>query len=844
LRHLRHQLLFAAASLVLTLAGATAQQFDDGLTKQHLPYHPLDAGQPRTIDYDKDGDADVLIRLGTALHLWRNDGKAVFTDDTAGRLPALGPAEFPGPTAVADVDGDLDPDFVCVVDWHIRLYRNNGFGVFADVTNGTIPTRPEPMSAVAFTDVDGDGDQDLLSCRPGAFMTAGLLFLFRNGGSGVFTFAGAWSNTTATFAMELADFDRDGRLDALLIGGSPTVMFANANGSYTAVPLAGIGGASSGAVGDLDGDQAPDLVLGYTGDWFHCLYAGNRTFTVVFHAQGEATAIGTLDADGDGDLDVLLGSSSERLPDRLLLNNGAASFTASTAFEAGPESRTTNILVADLDGNGRSDALLSVQGYSRLYLAGGSSGLVLANRARLPVGYSIPTDLVAADFDGDGDRDLITLQEWVNAPARVFRNDGTGQFVHDPSAVPILPSRGKAIAAGDLDGDGDMDAAVATSSAALYLINDGAGHFVVRQGPAASGSVFAIALTDVDGDSDLDAVLGGSGRRMEINDGQGFFTIAAANRLPAIASWTSAIVAGDVDGDGDVDLVFGNYEQDSLLRNNGSGTFLDDAVASLPPDSGFTHGLALVDLDGDGDLDLFQAKTALGASSGRDTLSWNDGTGHFVAAAAAALPTYEEPSTGVVAGDVDRDGDVDLVVGEGGLYRLFLNAGGGQFTEATTRMPRPPTSGRPICLVDLDRDADLDLAVLGTITFPTIHAGLHHQLRAPLLALRGRRFDLEVLARPGYGTSPASAAIVIGWQLAPAPILVPPFGTFLLAPASLQDLIPWVTLDPVTGRGTYSFVAPTDPGFLGFPFHAQAFVFDAAGIDAHLTGMTSDTIHW
>ncbi len=223
---------------------------------------------------------------------------------------------------------------------------------------------------------------------------------------------------------------------------------------------------------------------------------------------------------------------------------------------------------------------------------------------------------------------------------------------------------------------------------------------------------------DLDGDVDLYVVNGATVETLwgddsahdtlYRNDGGGRFTDVTSDAGVRDGGWGGGCAAGDYDNDGDPDLYVTNFGLNVLLRNDGDGGFSDVTAAANVAGSSWSLGAAFLDVEPDGDLDLYVAnylrfttgagEPARGACTWKgipvmcgprgyaaeeDVLYLNDGKGAFrdasIEAGVAGRPLY---GMGVVAGDVDADGDTDLFVANDSQdNHLFLNDGAGRFAD-------------------------------------------------------------------------------------------------------------------------------------------------------------------
>ena len=269
-----------------------------------------------------------------------------------------------------------------------------------------------------------------------------------------------------------------------------------------------------------------------------------------------------------------------------------------------------------------------------------------------------PVFVAAADLDGDTDRDLAV----ANSPGSVaiLKNFGTGDF-HQPVSSPEAAGAGpRSIAAADLDGDTDRDLAVANinSSDVTILRNRGSGNFVQPpSSPEAVGdSPVSVAAADLDGDTDVDlAVANSFADNVTIlrNNGSGNF-VRPASSPEAVGDHPHSVAVADLDGDADEDLAVANRFSDdvTILRNTGSGDFVEPGTS--PESAGeFPASVAATDLDGDTDQDLAIAN----AVSDDVTILRNTGTGNFnqpatspEAVGALRAPSRPRTSTSMATG--------------------------------------------------------------------------------------------------------------------------------------------------------------------------------------------------
>lgn len=326
------------------------------------------------------------------------------------------------------------------------------------------------------------------------------------------------------------------------------------------------------------------------------------------------------------------------------------------------------------------------------------------------------TAVALGDVDGDGDLDAVTANRLGN-PEEVWLNDGSGGF-GQTDYYHFGGKDSQDIALGDLDADGDLDAVIANGSfePEEVWLNDGTGKFGFLPYDSFGGGITgSVALGDVDGDGDLDAVIAGGVNGLQatwLNDGTGNFGAAPYDTFGSFTG--SKVVLGDLDLDGDLDAVLtgGHQNAQQVWLNDGTGMYGASAYDNFGTID--SRSLELGDVDGDGDLDVVLAKLY-----GKLEEVWlNDGTGNFGSAAYSKFGSRD--SWGIALGDFDGDGDLDAAVANNGqLEEVWLNNGTGVFgPTAQDSFGAGSTKTYDVETGDLDGDGDLDLVTANIINQP------------------------------------------------------------------------------------------------------------------------------
>ncbi len=331
-------------------------------------------------------------------------------------------------------------------------------------------------------------------------------------------------------------------------------------------------------------------------------------------------------------------------------------FTVSVIDTAFPgTSLPTDVRAADLDGDGLLDIVVAAPDFggsddALLWYANEGNGTF--TRTAIDLASWAPARFDVADLDGDLDQDLVVAS---GDSLHRYVNDGTGVFQRDridyqtAFRIPVIA---------DLDGDEDMDVVASSNNAIFLEDNDGSGAFTSLLFEAAAIVDWGLAVADLDGDADRDvvAVLYTPPHHTVYwyrNDGGGFTRFEVGDTPNS----TTDLVVDDYDRDGDLDIVAAEFETSTIVRyvNDGSETF---ARSSVSPDTTYyPNGVVVADLDRDVDRDV----VAVGGNSALGEVMYYENSG---ASSFSRKPIDTDPGNRqrVAAADMDGDGDSDVLV--------------------------------------------------------------------------------------------------------------------------------------------------------------------------------------
>lgn len=675
------------------------------ITNEPTPFTTTVTGQVKYENDDPAMGAQVFSNLGGS-DTSDSNGDFSFTvmgiDD--GNLPLL--------DVTARLEGDPDTLAGRVTDLTILPDDTTDAGI---ITLRVIPdiAYPAARSAMGGTpvemamgDLNGDGLMDVVSA------------LYSSASSNPFSRVSAnLSNGDGTYQPPivldvgerptdflLTDFNNDNVLDAAVVDADRNSVFTllgNGDGTFqTGTEFTGLSQPLNMDAADINGDTFVDVVAANNIVNTVSILLGNGNGTLQTPTDIEIGGTNSLnpvfaDMDADGDLDLVV---AHRGSNRIEFHkgNGDGTFEEPDYF---PTALAPDDMVIDyFDADAHLDiATATFNGAVSVLLGDGTGSF--SPRVDYPVTGN-PRGLRAADFDKDGALDFVVPSSNGNfGSLSVLFGNGDGTFATE--VLVYVPRFAERADADDADGDGNVDIiAAATASVGDITFFRGSGTRVFETQkiiPTGNYGNTGLAMVDMDGDGNRDLVTSRrTGNMVLVLLGDGNADFAVPLEYPSATGLEDLLVT-DVNNDTVPDVVTAhrNTDQIGILLGNGDGTLQNAFFLGATAD---VRGLAAGDIDRDGKQDILSVP---GPTGGVEIRLGIDGI------------SFEEPyeittqgsSQDVFLGDVDDDNNLDLVVAKTGVMALYLGNGDGSFAAPRNLQ----INGISVVFDDINRDGVVDI---------------------------------------------------------------------------------------------------------------------------------------
>lgn len=547
-----------------------------------------------------------------------------------------------------------------------------------------------PADLIIPADFDGDNDMDIIVAKAGS----DKIKLSKNSGNGIFSQFDLQCTDSLQY-LACADFTGDGDIDLALVsaGSDSLIILENKKGSFQEEHIF----VDSLKLSTEQIDENESIIEVHFSDPVYTFSMNNNTINILGSFSG-SNSINNLSF-SQGNKKVQLITDKKFWPGEdvsVLLSSGIKSISGKLLDPA-----TFLIKPAPLPSSG---AFLHV------------SSIDAGNG---------PYAVASADFDGDGDLDLVVSNRTVEKGAQVLllRNSGGGMFVKWDSLKTL--SGNVSCTAGDFDNDGDIDIAVANywSYNVSLFINDGSGGFTAAGVFNVGEKPSVIKCTDINSDTYLDLIIINEFRSsvfILLNNGDASFSSVPEHN---ISGWGDDFNIIDFNADGKPDIAIVDQTNIKIYINYGKGLVFDPLyeVSQNPFPSAkiFCSG----DLDGDGDIDIVSNSVS---SFSIDAFLF-DGEDEFEFIGEIG---NDKEIEALACRDIDGDGDLDVIVisndNDQGLLSIYKNNGKADFIKVNQIQIGKFLSA--IHFSDFNGDGAIDIA-LSDYSSSKVEILLNHQIQ-------------------------------------------------------------------------------------------------------------------
>lgn len=435
------------------------------------------------------------------------------------------------------------------------------------------------------------------------------------------------------------------------------------------------------AAADLNHDGKNDLIYidGSSPQFLHVLLGnGDGTFTHgqdIQLPQGIGGTINVADVNNDGVPDLILGGGGPMAQIGVFLGNGDGTFGPIIISQFAPSGFGYADLgakfgIADVNEDGAMDIIASDIGNDVIYILLGNNTGSFQLSTVIPHGTE-PKNIDTADFNSDKHIDFIVHGD-LSADVTVFLGNGDGTF--QPGETYTGPSHLGDIVLADMDGDGHLDIVGTGQDGSIDILHgnpDGTFQNTSSGGIANAGPFPVLfAISDLNGDSILDLLtVSQDGLAILLGKGNEQFDPPQPYVSPADYP---VVALADFNGDGHKDVAMSAPNGIAILFGNADGTF--QSADAYDVGEG-VMSLAAADFNQDHHTDI-----AVAVSTGAPQILLGDGTGKFSLRPGSTASVSGSLPAGVLTGDFDGDGKLDLVFTDSGSLQFLFGNGDGSFT--------------------------------------------------------------------------------------------------------------------------------------------------------------------